>query len=153
MTFQNQDLTLRLHTWTSFLLALNEFGSYRTLIWLTALVWLERSKSRIMQFNVFLPQCFDFSLKNYRRNIIQILVCLVFFFFNQEELHYCLAAGEVKINFLLYLNVNPLQYSCLGNSMDRRAWWATVHGVKRVRHEWTTNTSGFCETFIYITQF
>ena len=21
---------------------------------------------------------------------------------------------------------NPLQYSCLGNSMDRRAWWATV---------------------------
>ena len=23
----------------------------------------------------------------------------------------------------------PLQYSCLGNSMDRAAWWATVHGV------------------------
>ena len=20
-------------------------------------------------------------------------------------------------------------YSCLGNAMDRRAWWATVHGV------------------------
>ena len=26
-------------------------------------------------------------------------------------------------------NGNPLQYSCLGNSMDRGAWWATVHGV------------------------
>ena len=26
-------------------------------------------------------------------------------------------------------NGNPLQYSCLGNPMDRRAWWATVHGV------------------------
>ena len=26
-------------------------------------------------------------------------------------------------------NDNPLQYSCLENSMDRRAWWATVHGV------------------------
>ena len=26
-------------------------------------------------------------------------------------------------------NVNPLQYSCLENSMDREAWWATVHGV------------------------
>ena len=26
-------------------------------------------------------------------------------------------------------NSNPLQYSCLGNPMDRRAWWATVHGV------------------------
>ena len=22
---------------------------------------------------------------------------------------------------------NPLQYSCLGNPMDRGAWWATVH--------------------------
>ena len=26
-------------------------------------------------------------------------------------------------------NSNPLQYSCLGNPMDREAWWATVHGV------------------------
>ena len=26
-------------------------------------------------------------------------------------------------------NSNPLQYSCLGNPMDIRAWWATVHGV------------------------
>ena len=24
-------------------------------------------------------------------------------------------------------NGNPLQYSCLGKSMDRGAWWATVH--------------------------
>ena len=24
---------------------------------------------------------------------------------------------------------NPLQYSCLGNLMDRGAWWAIVHGV------------------------
>ena len=24
---------------------------------------------------------------------------------------------------------NPLQYSCLKNPMDRRAWWATVHEV------------------------
>ena len=24
---------------------------------------------------------------------------------------------------------NPLQYSCLGNLMDRGAWWATVHTV------------------------
>ena len=23
----------------------------------------------------------------------------------------------------------PLQYSCLENPMDRRAWWAAVHGV------------------------
>ena len=24
---------------------------------------------------------------------------------------------------------NPLQYSCLENSMDKGAWWATVHEV------------------------
>ena len=24
-------------------------------------------------------------------------------------------------------NGNPLQYSCLGNPMDRGAWWATIH--------------------------
>ena len=27
---------------------------------------------------------------------------------------------------------NPLQYSCLGNPMDRKAWQATVHGVAKV---------------------
>ena len=26
---------------------------------------------------------------------------------------------------------NPLQYSCLGNPMDRGAWWATVHGITK----------------------
>ena len=28
-------------------------------------------------------------------------------------------------------NGNPFQYSCLGNPMDRAAWWATVHGVAK----------------------
>ena len=32
-------------------------------------------------------------------------------------------------------NGNPLQYSCLENSMDRGAWQATVHGVARVGHD------------------
>ena len=32
-------------------------------------------------------------------------------------------------------NGNPLQYSCLKNPMDRGAWWATVHGSQRVRHD------------------
>ena len=35
-------------------------------------------------------------------------------------------------------NGNPLQYSCLGNPMNRRACWATVHGVARVRHDLAT---------------
>ena len=33
-------------------------------------------------------------------------------------------------------NGNPLQYSCLGNPMDRGTWWATVQGGhKRVGHD------------------
>jgi len=28
-------------------------------------------------------------------------------------------------------NGNPLQYSCLGNPMDRGEWQATVHGVTK----------------------
>ena len=28
-------------------------------------------------------------------------------------------------------NGNPLQYSCLGNPMDRGVWQATVHGVAK----------------------
>ena len=28
-------------------------------------------------------------------------------------------------------NGNPLQYSCLENSMDREAWWAIVHGIAK----------------------
>ena len=27
-------------------------------------------------------------------------------------------------------NGNPLQYSCLGNPMDRGVWWAAAHGVE-----------------------
>ena len=30
-------------------------------------------------------------------------------------------------------NGNPLQYSCLENSMDRGAQWAIVYGSQRVR--------------------
>jgi len=28
-------------------------------------------------------------------------------------------------------NDYPLQYSCLENSMNRGAWWATVHGLTK----------------------
>ena len=35
-------------------------------------------------------------------------------------------------------NGNSLQYSCLGNPMDTGAWWATVHGIAKVRHNLVT---------------
>ena len=28
-------------------------------------------------------------------------------------------------------NGNPLQYSCLENSMDKGTWWVIVHGVAK----------------------
>ena len=41
-------------------------------------------------------------------------------------------------------NGNPFQYSCLENSMDRRAWWAMVHGVAR---SWTRLST---HTYLYL---
>ena len=41
-------------------------------------------------------------------------------------------------------NDNPLQYSCLENSMVGGAWWDTVHGVPK---SWT-RLSDFTFTFV-----
>ena len=30
-------------------------------------------------------------------------------------------------------NGSPLQYSCLGNPMDRGAWWAAVQGITEIQ--------------------
>ena len=38
-------------------------------------------------------------------------------------------------------NGNTLWYSCLGNPMNRGAWWFTVHGVARVRYNLGTKTT------------
>ena len=45
---------------------------------------------------------------------------------------------------------NPLQYSCLGNPVDRWAWWVTLHGDTKIqtwlsRHT-TITTSKYPET-------
>ena len=37
-------------------------------------------------------------------------------------------------------NVNPLQYSCLENPMDRGAWRATAHGVAKSQTQLSTHT-------------
>ena len=42
-------------------------------------------------------------------------------------------------------NGNPLQYSCLENSMNRGAWWTTVHRVTESdRTERLTHTPSYC---------
>ena len=44
-------------------------------------------------------------------------------------------------------NGNPLEYSCLGNLMDREAWWATLQGVARVGRDLMTKPSPPHNTF------
>ena len=51
-------------------------------------------------------------------------------------------------------NGNPHQYSCLENSTDRGAWWATVHGVAKSRTQLsiqlpTLSTCHVPSSFIY----
>ena len=46
------------------------------------------------------------------------------------------SVGSVDLNlgsgrFPGEANGNPLQYSCLENSMDNGVWWPTVHGVAK----------------------
>ena len=36
-------------------------------------------------------------------------------------------------------NNNPLQYSCLGNPMEREAWQATVHGAAKSQTQLSTH--------------
>jgi len=40
-------------------------------------------------------------------------------------------------------NSNPFQYSCLGNSMERGAWTATVHGLAKSWTPLSTHTQGW----------
>ena len=42
-------------------------------------------------------------------------------------------------------NGNPLQYSCLGNPMDREAWQATVHGVAKSQTRLSNKTTTICQ--------
>ena len=50
-------------------------------------------------------------------------------------------------------NGNPVQYSCLGNSVDTGAWQATVRELQRVKHDWAaehTNKIRFCTDIWYL---
>ena len=51
-------------------------------------------------------------------------------------------------------NGNPLQYSCLENPKDGRAWEAAVHGIaqSRKRLKWLSSSSSSSITWIYLFQ-
>ena len=48
-------------------------------------------------------------------------------------------------------NGNPLQYSCLGNPMDRGTWWATVHGVTKSLTQLSDFTFTYCINSLIVT--
>ena len=53
-------------------------------------------------------------------------------------------------------NGNPLQYSCLGNPMDRRAWrglWCEPVSLQEVRHDWASTHAHHSWLFIHLTDF
>ena len=82
-----------------------------------------------------------------------LVVCLVFFCFPRALAVKDLPAGAGATGvtglipglgrFPRVGNGNPRQYSCLENSMDRGAWWATVHAIAESdtnEHKQTTAT-------------
>ena len=58
--------------------------------------------------------------------------------FSLRHLYLSLHPSEKLALTVKALNGNPLQYSCLGNPMDRGAWRAAVHRVARVEHDLVT---------------
>ena len=56
--------------------------------------------------------------------------------------------GKIFCSYLALIggegNDTPLQYSCLENPMDGRAWWAAVCGVAQSGHNWSGSSSSSC---------
>ena len=54
-------------------------------------------------------------------------------------------------------NGNPLQYSCLENSMDKGAWCTPVHGVSKsltqLSNQYTRDTNSSCPEFVSSSQY
>ena len=44
---------------------------------------------------------------------------------------------------------NALQYSCLENPVVRGAWWATVHGLAKSRHDWSDLPCMYVTLYIF----
>ena len=72
-------------------------------------------------------------------------------FLTQESNRGLLNCRQVLYQLSYQGNGKPPQYSCLENSMDRGAWWATVHGVARVRHNLPTKPPTHCFLLIIST--
>ena len=82
------------------------------------------SSSGFISFSLYLKDCTESDCINYCFALLFSTI-IVFKILNWRYLNWRLerSPGEGY--------GNPLQYSCLENSMDRGAWWATIHGATR----------------------
>ena len=59
----------------------------------------------------------------------------------------CMLIYTMAYAYIVYIGKgtdNPLWYSCLGDPMVTGAWWATVMGSQRLRHNWAHSTHTVC---------
>ena len=83
--------------------------------WLTVLCWFQ-AYSSVIQFHIY---------------TIHLLYTWLPWWLSSRE--FACSMGDLGL-----IPGNPLQCSCLGNRMDKRAWRATVYGVAKVGHNLVT---------------
>ena len=72
------------------------------------------------------------------------LTSLEYIFEGEEQVTHIIQCVYIKCCFGVG-NGNPLQYSCLENSMDRGNWWAIAHGVAESNTtEWAHTHTKYC---------
>ena len=111
--------------------------------WLAAVHGVARSQTQLTEWTDI--QVKDLSLlicMSYTPSLsVWALVSLSVKYGKEEHLHkVIMKTGEG--------NVNPLQYSCLANPMNRGTWRAMAHGVSKSwtwRSDWTTTITANCE--------
>ena len=91
-------------------------------------IWIQKEMCRYWNFNSFIPLTSTYFVVRIKRFIV---------FFPCDWVLTDVKSSEGEGNG------TPLQCSCLENPMDRGAWWAAVHGVARVGHDWATSLSLF----------
>ena len=109
---------------------------------------------RSLSLNIYYLTHYKKSLQISRQIIAKVFYGIILFYWRKSLL--CsqnLVNRYVPISLTILTigrgNGNPLQCSCLENPMERGAWWATVHGVPRFRHDLATKPPPYLQMVAY----